>query len=553
MDVNVFWEHLSKAKHARLKDAAASAKRFREPYPDMLIEIDCEDWPYEALAELIPMCEKADDKRSARALQTILDFKGGDYDKKLPNYAAFKAGLQGFLKGNHERGWVFYRVGNNYYPATIDRISTFTPRGKDDGKPHTRLSVTYFGAGTGRGYGSRSGVLWNQEKSWTWEPADVTRKSVPQILIEAGIYVETPELLAKYDAELDRYDSDMARRFAEQLIVQMKNEDGTLDEDGDENMGPGGVRKVIHDLKPDEQHPRPIETHSKVLKKNVPVPVHPLIYCFDLSTHDFYWRHVNDLEPYPYDPTLRDKLILPKSHRDLLDVLTSDLDVFSGDIIRGKSAGNIIVAKGLPGLGKTLTAEVYSELTETPIYAIHAGTLGTSASSVENALKVIFKRQRRWKCAVLLDEADVFVRTRGEDIVQNSIVAEFLRTLEYFEGLLFMTTNRPDDIDEAIVSRAAAIIGYDLPNEEHRRRIWQVMFAQNEVEVSDGLLDSLVETFPEIAPRDIKMLLRLTLRVGKAHGVEPSIGLFRKCAMFRDVRIAETVSDQDEEDLEDVL
>ena len=58
----------------------------------------------------------------------------------------------------------------------------------------------------------------------------------------------------------------------------------------------------------------------------------------------------------------------------------------------------------------------------------------------------------------LLDEADVFVLERGLDLVQNAIVAEFLRTLEYFDGLLFLTTNRMNGVDEAILARCAAVI-----------------------------------------------------------------------------------------------
>jgi len=49
----------------------------------------------------------------------------------------------------------------------------------------------------------------------------------------------------------------------------------------------------------------------------------------------------------------------------------------------------------------------------------------------------------------------------NDDINRNAIVAEFLRVLEYFELLMFMTTNRPDDIDDAIVQRCAAIIRYE--------------------------------------------------------------------------------------------
>ena len=54
-------------------------------------------------------------------------------------------------------------------------------------------------------------------------------------------------------------------------------------------------------------------------------------------------------------------------------------------------------------------------------------------------------------------------------------MAEFLRTLEYYEGLMFLTTNRPNDIDDAIINRCAAVIAYDYPSPDDTQEIWRVM------------------------------------------------------------------------------
>lgn len=279
-------------------------------------------------------------------------------------------------------------------------------------------------------------------------------------------------------------------------------------------------------------HWRPVHAWSEER-----VPVHPVVKVFDLKSHEFFWVHSDNMTPYEYDKSLREKLILPPTHRDLLDVLTSDLGAFVNDFIEGKSAGNVILCKGIPGVGKTLTAEVYAELIDRPLYAIHSGSLGTTAEDIEKNLQVIFKRGKRWDCVLLLDEADVFVVQRGNNIQQNAIVAEFLRTLEYFDGLLFMTTNRPNDIDEAIISRCAAIIDYAPPSSEDAAAIWRVMATQYAADLPDQLIDELVTLFPEIAPRDIKMLFRLALRVAAAHKEPLSLSTFRRCAMFRAIKM----------------
>ena len=101
-----------------------------------------------------------------------------------------------------------------------------------------------------------------------------------------------------------------------------------------------------------------------------------------------------------------------------------------------------------------------------------------------------------------------------------------------------MTTNRPDDIDDAIISRSAAIINYSPPCPVDAAAIWGVMADQYETKLDDSLINDLVNLFPTIAPRDIKMLLRLALRIAKSQSEALSIDIFRQCAMFRAIEIS---------------
>ena len=133
----------------------------------------------------------------------------------------------------------------------------------------------------------------------------------------------------------------------------------------------------------------------------------------------------------------------------------------------------------------------------------------------------------------------MFLAQRGQSLEQNAIVAEFLVALERVESLIFLTTNRPHDIDDAILPRCVAVIDYVVPGPEDAARIWRVMAEQYQTKLSDALVTDLVALFPTIPPRDIKMLLRLVLRMGKHRGEELSIELFRQCAMFRAIKMAQ--------------
>lgn len=113
------------------------------------------------------------------------------------------------------------------------------------------------------------------------------------------------------------------------------------------------------------------------------------------------------------------------------------------DVIQGKGKGLVAVLHGPPGTGKTLTAEGISELLKCPLYSVSAGDLGTDSRYLEAELQKTLDICHAWGAILLLDEADVFLEKRNmADIHRNALVSIFLRQLEYFQGILFLTTNR---------------------------------------------------------------------------------------------------------------
>jgi SpoVK/Ycf46/Vps4 family AAA+-type ATPase len=122
-------------------------------------------------------------------------------------------------------------------------------------------------------------------------------------------------------------------------------------------------------------------------------------------------------------------------------------------------------------------------------------------------------------------------------MTMNAVVGVFLRVLEYFNGLLFLTTNRVDDIDEAIVSRCIALIKFNPPDREGRRRIWQVMVEQFGLAADEAVLDSLVDVFPQASGRDIKGLSKLVAKYCSHKETPPSLEVFQRCSIFRGMDI----------------
>ena len=106
----------------------------------------------------------------------------------------------------------------------------------------------------------------------------------------------------------------------------------------------------------------------------------------------------------------------------------------------------------------------------------------------------------RWNAILLLDEADVFLESRSQMHLQhNTLVSIFLRQLEYFQGIMILTTNRVTVFDEAVQSRIHLGIKYDSLSKKAKGEIWKTFLQQanaaseadQEVKVSADQLEDL--------------------------------------------------------------
>lgn len=488
-----------------------------------------------ALVDLEKAAKEDGDTRVSRAAGAILRTRKGDVDIAVPNFKAFHSILTAFLRKSAANGWIFVEgKDGNSYPELVTDVRYERAR-QPGGEDLVVISTAYYGIG------DNADKIARAKTSHSFTAASLRGRRVNDILLDKGIQVATEEMIAAHEASLARYHESVATKFSEQFrftgrVLSRAGQDRYANKPAELRN-----RRVIHDLASTDHGPYArIEDSTILVDDEGVVPEHPVVRVFDLSTHDFFWCHADQLRPYVYDRTIKDKLILPESHHDLLDILTTDIDAFVEDFVEGKSTGNVILCKGPPGVGKTTTAEAYAEIMGKPLYRVHAGSLGTTAEQIAKNLRVITERATRWDCVLLLDEADVFVKRRGDDLEQNAVVAEFLRILEYIEAsrLTFLTTNRPDDIDDAIISRCAAIISYHPPVKEDMRAIWSVYNKHFDAGMSEKLMDDLIPMFPGIVARDAQRLLRLVLRTARKKGIAVDKDLFRRCAIFRAIEIA---------------
>ncbi|KAM3420591.1 hypothetical protein BST61_g3853 [Cercospora zeina] len=234
-----------------------------------------------------------------------------------------------------------------------------------------------------------------------------------------------------------------------------------------------------------------------------------MVRGFSFTEKRWFEFFVDKLLPPAWNTNCFDQLVLPAAQKDLVQALVanhaqqrSDFD----DIVKGKGKGLILVLHGPPGVGKTLTAETVAEFCKRPLYMVSSGDLGTDSERLDERLTRILDMASTWKAVLLIDEADVFLERRSlHDMERNSLVSIFLRVLEYYEGILFLTSNRVNTFDDAFKSRIHVPLKYNDLTVDSRTKIWK-HFLRDEEAVDDEDCKALARA--DINGRQIKNVIR---------------------------------------------
>ncbi|KAJ5432370.1 uncharacterized protein N7458_011526 [Penicillium daleae] len=191
---------------------------------------------------------------------------------------------------------------------------------------------------------------------------------------------------------------------------------------------------------------------------------------------------VRRVEPVKIKTAFDTDLQLHQEYKDMIKALVenhtktndSKTDRKDMDVIEGKGRGLVILLHGPPGVGKTLTAETIAEATGKPLLVVSVAEIGLNASKAENNLERMFHLAGAWEAILLVDEADVFLESRMStgDPNRNALVSVLLRVLEYYEGIMILTTNRITSLDIAVQSRIHLAIRYEDLTKAQKRQVF---------------------------------------------------------------------------------
>ncbi|KAH8691858.1 P-loop containing nucleoside triphosphate hydrolase protein [Talaromyces proteolyticus] len=220
---------------------------------------------------------------------------------------------------------------------------------------------------------------------------------------------------------------------------------------------------------------------------------------FDFDGDAFGEFAVEYIEDIKFSDSAFDMLTIPEDKKKVIKSLTESRvsatnEAGFDDIIVGKGQGIIICLHGPPGTGKTLTAEAMAERLQRPLYSVSAGDLSTNAEELDVQLTRAFRIASDWKA-----------------LERNRLVATFLRTMEYYNGIFFLTTNMLENFDEAILDRIQLNLRYDNLNPSARRKVFEHFLE----EVKACVAETDIEIFAEIAlnGRQIKNIVKIAYNV----------------------------------------
>ena len=147
------------------------------------------------------------------------------------------------------------------------------------------------------------------------------------------------------------------------------------------------------------------------------------------------------------------------------------------------------------------------------------------------------------------------MHARGYDLRQNAIVGVFLRLMEYYRGIMVLTTNKinedgSDDIDDAILSRCSLVVHYEIPNGKGHYKIWRDQREIRKItveELPDPVLKVLAARF-HISGRSIRNLLGLTARFARANKLKMGPELFQTISKYIPTTRSEKVLKKEDAD-----
>ena len=139
---------------------------------------------------------------------------------------------------------------------------------------------------------------------------------------------------------------------------------------------------------------------------------------------------------------------------------------------------------GPPGTGKTMAASLLGKNSGRDVFRIDLSMVVSKyIGETEKNLEKVFNQAQHRDWILFFDEADALFGKRTDisdahDRFANQEVSYLLQRIEDFSGMVFLATNRKDNLDEAFLRRIQSFVHFPLPRHKERLDIWTNAFTR---------------------------------------------------------------------------
>lgn len=160
-----------------------------------------------------------------------------------------------------------------------------------------------------------------------------------------------------------------------------------------------------------------------------------------------------------------------------------------------RNTGVRALFNGASGTGKTLAARILAAELGMDLYRVDlAAVVNKYIGETEKNLHKVLTRVEELDVILLLNEGDALLGTRTEVKTANDRYANMetdylLQKLENYQGIVIITTNAVENIDNAFQRRMDVVVSFVPPQAQERLLIWQLHLPVDH-EVDDAALEN---------------------------------------------------------------
>jgi ATPase family protein associated with various cellular activities (AAA)/winged helix domain-containing protein len=155
------------------------------------------------------------------------------------------------------------------------------------------------------------------------------------------------------------------------------------------------------------------------------------------------------------------------------------LDEWGFGALPGTTAGLTALFAGESGTGKTMAAQVIANELGLEVYRVDlAGVVSKYIGETEKNLDRVFAAAEHANAVLLFDEADALFGKRSavtdaRDRYANIEIAYLLQRIEGYPGVVILTTNMRQDVDQAFLRRLDFAVDFPVPGPDERVELWR--------------------------------------------------------------------------------